>query len=139
MTTNMIPKDAREVYTNEKGKPIAYCPRDGIGITDLQRIEFYQPNKDRLAELQARARQRGESVAIAIDVDDPTWRQLVDLLMPGHDWQLIRDRGESPVARGVVPTDLITKVVAEVYPAAGEVTDGAIVVFAAGGALIVRG
>ena len=42
MTTNMIPKDAREVYTNEKGKPIAYCPRDGIGITDLQRIEFYQ-------------------------------------------------------------------------------------------------
>jgi hypothetical protein len=38
-------------------------------------------------------------LCIAVDSD---WRDLVDLLMPDHDWQQYRDRGEQPVARGTV-------------------------------------
>ncbi len=34
-----------------------------------------------------------EVAVVAIDVDDPSWSLLVDRLMPGHDWQAIRDEG----------------------------------------------
>ncbi len=135
-----IPKDAREVYCNDKGEPIAYCPVDGLGATDLARATFYQEqDHDRLQSMRRRALELGERVVICIDVDDPAWRPLVDALMPDADWQSIRDRGERPIARGVVPLAMIADLVADTYPAAGKVeTVGSIVVFAAGGVLIVN-
>lgn len=125
MDSDMIPKDAREVYYNDKGEPIAWCPVDGIGLTDVERAQFFQLNEARLRQLAARARVKSVEESepqgvICIDVDDPTWTPLVDLLMPGRDWNAYRARGEKPVARGVVPLDLIETVAKERYPAVGK-------------------
>ncbi len=131
----MIPKDAREVYLDENGEPIAFCPKDGIGLTDIERVQFYGLNESRMQELLARAVQKGDGfVAICIAVDDPAWTWLVDALMPGHDWEQYRQRGEIPVARGVAPRDLVVETIEKCYPAALPVPDRAFVaVFAAGG------
>lgn len=134
-----IPKDAREIYTNEKGEPVAFGPKYSFGLTDLLRSVFYDANADRMRQLEERAATKPEpSVAICIDVDDSTWTQLVDALMPGQDWEQFRTRGEKPVARGVVPRKLVVDLVADVYPAAGEPPDGAFTaVFAGGGVMFV--
>jgi hypothetical protein len=140
-----IPKDAREVYCNEKGEPIAFCPVEGIGITDVERVKFFMLNEDRLRQLAKRARVKSVEESepqgvICIDVDDPTWTFLVDMLMPGHDWDIYRSRGEKPIARGVVPLGLIKDVVKELYPAGDEFSsrDGVVnmAVFAAYGVSI---
>ena len=143
-----IPKDAREFYCNEEGEPIAFCPKESLGITDIERAQFFEINKKRLGEMAVRAREKAkeegtEQCVVCIDVDDPTWAPLVEMLMPGHGphWQAFRDRGEKPVARGVVPLAPIEGIVNEMYPAAGEFhkNNGIIniVVFAAGGAAII--
>lgn len=68
------------------------------------RDAFFQPNRERLEQMAWRALQRGltpeQFVTVCIDVDDPSWTEIVDLLMPGYNWQEYRDRGEKPVARG---------------------------------------
>ena len=136
-----IPKDAREVYCNEKGEPLAYCPKEGLGITDVERAQFFLLNEDRLRQMAARARVKGVEEnepqgVVCIDVDDGYWTFFVEMLTPNQDWDAIRARGEKPVARGVVPLELIEKVAAEFYPAVGDfASDGRInmAVFAAGG------
>lgn len=140
-----VPRDAREVYLDEKGEPIAWCPKEGLGLSDLQRGAFLSPNWPRLRELAKRAEMRTRELGhqllvVCIDVDDPTWAFLVDQLMPGHDWNVYRSRGETPVARGIVPAEPMVKLVAEAYPAAGEVPRDrvSILVFAAGGVAIVH-
>jgi hypothetical protein len=40
-------------------------------------------------------------VIVLLNVDDPYGGQLASILMPGHDWQAYRDRGEVPYARGL--------------------------------------
>ena len=145
MSETGIPKDAREVYCNEKGEPIAFCPVEGIGITDVERVQLFMLNEERLRQLAKRARvksleESGPQGVICIDVDDPTWTPLVDMLMPGHDWDAFRARGEKPFARGVVPLELIETVAKEFYPAVGEFSsrDGVVnmAVFAAYGVSI---
>jgi len=42
-----------------------------------------------------------EVVIVLINADDIHGRHLADILMPGHDWQQYRDRGEAPFARGL--------------------------------------
>ena len=45
---------------------------------------------------------RPEDVVITIiNVDDARGANLAEALMPGHDWQSYRDRGEVPFARGL--------------------------------------
>lgn len=139
-----IPKDAREVYLNEKGEPIAFCPVDSIGLTDLHRAEFYGLNEERLAQLAEKARVKSVETSVAysvvcIDVDDKTWTPLVDALMPNHDWEQYRSRGERPVARGIVPRYLLADTIKSMYPAAGKLTADAIniCVFAAGGIAVI--
>lgn len=144
-----IPRDAREVYCNAEGEPVAFCPVDSIGITDVERMAFYNMQSDRLQELSERAHVKareghrahpehdGKWAVVAIDVDDPTWGFLVDMLMPGNEaeWAARRARGERPVARGCVPQGLLEECVSEMYPAAGPPVDGHVNIFicAAGG------
>lgn len=134
-----IPRDAREVYCDEQGNPIAYCPADSLGATDLERARFFLEQRARLRELAVRAAQKttqtGERQAVvAIDVDDKRWQGLADALMPDFDWSAIRARGERPVARGVVPHGMCEALVEDYYPAAGQAPAGTcIFVFAAGG------
>ena len=122
----MIPRDAREVYCNDRGDPVAFCPADGIGLSDLERGRFYGlVNDARLRALSERARTKTaetgtQHLVVAIDVDDPSWADLVGTLMPGFDWDAIRKRGEHPIARGVVPAEPMVDLVAATYPAAGK-------------------
>lgn len=71
-----------------------------------ERDDFYELNKHRLAELAMHAIKRGtppvDFAVVCIDVDDPSWTEVVDYLMPGADWNQFRSRGEKPVARGTV-------------------------------------
>lgn len=62
-------------------------------------------NADRVAHFKSRLVERGltpqEAVITVINVDDPHGAVLAEALMPGHDWQAYRDRGEVPFARGL--------------------------------------
>jgi hypothetical protein len=142
VSESKVPRDAREVYLNDEGEPVAYCPKDGLGAVDLERAAFWNAqDKAAMRRLAERATVKStdhetQFLVACIDVEDPTWRFLVDLLMPGADWQAIRDRGESPVARGVVPRELVASVLEELYPAALPLPPEptTVVVFSAGGA-----
>lgn len=74
---------------------------------------------------------------IVIDVDRGHWRWLVDMLMPGHDWEAYRKRSELPVALGVVPVDLIQRPLEET---GGPLPDQPFVaIFGIGGVTILPG
>lgn len=80
----------------------------------VERMNFFEQNADATARLVNRAKEKSvsgeEFVVVLIDVDDPDWCALADTLMPGHDWNQYRKRGEKPVARGVVPRSLVTDI-----------------------------
>ncbi len=44
-------------------------------------------------------------VIVLVNVDDVHGGPLADVLMPGHDWQAYRARGEVPFARGLARRD----------------------------------
>lgn len=58
-------------------------------------------NAERLAHFADRARGRDDVCFVLLDADDTRGAALADVLMPGHDWQAYRGRGEKPVARGL--------------------------------------
>ncbi len=62
-------------------------------------------NAERLAHFAERARGRDDVCFVLLDVDDPRGAALADVLMPGHDWQQYRRRGEKPLARGLATFD----------------------------------
>lgn len=63
-------------------------------------------NADRLAHFRRRFKERGMTVSdvviVIVNVDDVHGGPLADALMPGMNWQKIRDCGEIPFARGLV-------------------------------------
>jgi hypothetical protein len=85
------------------------------------RSAFYMANYDAMVRLATRAHETGRThdthVVVAIDADDSTWIELRDALMPGHDWDAYRQRGEHPVARGIVPKDFFTPWLYDAVPA----------------------
>jgi hypothetical protein len=66
-------------------------------------------NVDRVAHFKNRLVERGmtanQAVIVILNVDDINGGQLADALMPGFNWQEIRDRGEVPFARGLAMRD----------------------------------
>lgn len=88
--------------------PMALAVATTVNRANCRRT--FELNRDRVTHFQARsveiAAARGmrpdELVIMIINVNDPTGGQLTEKLMPGHDWQSIRDRGEIPFARGLV-------------------------------------
>lgn len=88
---------------------------------EVHREVLWRENKERLAELAWRALHvkhldHPSFFVICIDVDDPNWKDLVDTLMPGHDWQAYRDRNELPCARGSVMRDTVGEYIARTVP-----------------------
>ena len=65
----------------------------------------FELNADRVAHFKRRLAERGmtadQAVIVLLNVDDIHGSLLADALMPGHNWQEIRDRGEVPFARGL--------------------------------------
>jgi len=62
-------------------------------------------NADRVSHFKSRLEERGmsarDAVITVINVDDAQGAVLAEALMPGHDWQAYRNRGEVPFARGL--------------------------------------
>lgn len=56
-----------------------------------------------------------EFVTVIIDVDDPAFTPAVESIMPGEDWQAVRDRGEKPLVRATA-SDAFAGVVAQAVP-----------------------
>lgn len=80
---------------------------------------MYQSAMSRLQRLAWRAlnvlgKKNDEIVVVCIQVDS-RWRDWVDNLMPGHDWDAIRATGADPVAQGTVTWEAC-KFVAEQFP-----------------------
>ncbi len=77
------------------------------GARDRQNLfDQYKVRLNRLAfKHLARGNRREDLLAVVIDVDDPNTSDIVEMVMPGHDWQQYRDRGERPVASGLVKQD----------------------------------
>ncbi len=83
------------------------------------RNNMYLGSLPRLQQIAWRAlnvlgKRNDQIVVVCIQVDS-RWRDVVDALMPGYDWQSIRDKGEEPVARGSAMWP-ICEVVAERLP-----------------------
>jgi hypothetical protein len=93
---------------------------DEIDTSD-PRAAFYLLNYDAMLRLANRAQETGRThethIIVAIDADDPAWTNLRDALMPGHDWDAYRARGEAPVARGIVPKSYFAPWLYEMVPA----------------------
>lgn len=68
-------------------------------------VEMAKAQADRVRHFVGRVQDKGlrpEDVVITIiNVDDARGAVLAEALMPGHDWQAYRDRGEVPFARGL--------------------------------------
>lgn len=62
-------------------------------------------NADRVEHFKRRLAERGmtadQAVIVLLNVDDVHGGPLAEALMPGHNWQEFRDRGEIPFARGL--------------------------------------
>ncbi|MGD0976985.1 MAG: hypothetical protein ABR875_01670 [Minisyncoccia bacterium] len=71
-------------------------------------------NADRVQHFKQRLTDRGmtanQAVIVILNVDDVHGGPLADMLMPGHNWQEIRDKGEVPFARGLAMRDGIQEV-----------------------------
>lgn len=104
-------------------------------------------NEDRVEHFLRRAvalRSEGRTdlCMVALDVDDALGGELAGLLMPGHDWQVYRDRGELPVARGLTTREGMADLLERVRPRTAEVLRGCpddclpIVTMAGGGILV---
>ncbi len=84
---------------------------------------FHDHNKERIEHFRGRAKTlektSEEAVIVLLNVDDPIGGELASILMPGHDWQAYRDRGEIPIARGLAVRDWIQDALGAFYiPAA---------------------
>lgn len=68
-----------------------------------------EANADRVTHFKKRLAERGmtadQAVIVLLNVDDIHGGPLADILMPGQNWQEIRDRGEVPFARGLAMRD----------------------------------
>jgi hypothetical protein len=66
---------------------------------------LFEANLDRVRHFKNRVSHLGLTadavVIVVLNVDDPYGGSLAEVLMPGHDWQQYRDRGEMPCARGL--------------------------------------
>lgn len=67
----------------------------GTRALNAERIEHFK------ARVAALGRSPADTVIVILNVDMPYGRSLADALMPGHDWQAYRDRGQIPFARGL--------------------------------------
>lgn len=84
---------------------------DPIALAVAQTVEKHNcrntldANADRVAHFKRRVTERGltanDVVIMLLNVDDVHGGPIADLLMPGTNWQEIRDRGEIPFARGL--------------------------------------
>jgi hypothetical protein len=87
----------------------------------------YLINEDRIDYFQSRVAELGKNpaavVVVVINVDEPSGfgRNLAESLMPGADWQSMRDLGQVPFARGLAERAGIAEAIGKFFnPAVAE-------------------
>jgi len=110
--------------------PIILTPAEEGVIRAVQKHNcrgMFEANTERVRHFTARASARGltpaEVVIVLINVDAPYGSPLADALMPGHDWQSYRNRGEIPIARGLAGREGIAEAVRIIDPEAADKLD----------------
>ncbi len=96
---------------------------DALSADELQAIQscasFLLINANHILRFTNRVTELGRSgldtVITLIDVDEPSGKGglVAELLMPGHNWQQYRDRGEVPIARGLASKDGFPEILTE--------------------------
>lgn len=85
-----------------------------IGVSKANCKNMLDLNADCIAYFKARLSRRGmtpaQAVIVLLNVNDVHGGPLAEALMPGHDWQEIRNKGEVPFARGLAERDGIQEV-----------------------------
>lgn len=84
-----------------------------------KRHDMFLNSYERLRHFAFRAQKAYEldnkkAVVVCIMVDS-IWRDLVDIIMPDVDWQIIRDQGVEPIAQGFQKSS-ICELIAERMP-----------------------
>ncbi len=92
------------------GKKNCSIPFEG----QINRMEHF---KNRMKELN---KSPNDVVIVLINVDDTNGNWMAEALMPGHDWQQFRDKGEIPFARGLVMKDGIIEMLSKFDKEASE-------------------
>jgi len=92
--------------------------------SELSRDLLFKDAQARLEHLTFLAIKKGvkpdEIIAMAINVDDPKWKEVVQVIMPDATekyWQDIRDKGAIPTVRGTALAEDVCGYFAEVCPA----------------------
>lgn len=94
--------------------PVGYAVMQAVNKSNcentyLNQIDRIQHFKNRIAEKQLNSK----SVVInVINVDSLYGNDIAEALMPGHDWQQYRDKGEAPFARGLAMKEGMIKMIA---------------------------
>lgn len=102
--------------------PVAVAMIQTVGKHNCKRM--FELNADRVAHFKQRISDRGmspsDALIVLINVDDPNGGRLAASLMPGHSWQEYRDRGETPIARGLAMRPGIDEVIGDFDKAAAD-------------------
>ena len=76
---------------------------------------IFDSQSERIAHFVKRIHSRNltaeDVVIVLLQVGDSNGFMITDILMPGHDWQSCRDRGEIPFARGIAGREGIQKAI----------------------------
>lgn len=75
-------------------------------IAEMDRIQHF---KNRIAEKEL---DPNSIVITVINVDSPYGPEIADALMPGHNWQQYRDKGEVPFAKGLAMKEGMIEMIA---------------------------
>ncbi len=98
--------------------PVGYAVLQAVGKANCKNTLMQQI--DRVKHFEERITELGLSPADVIitllNVDDPQGGVLAEALMPGHDWQAIRDTGAIPFARGLAGREEIQSLLDAVDP-----------------------
>lgn len=98
--------------------PMAYAVAKAVSKHNCKNT--LEANADRVIHFRNRVVERGlnpqNTVIVVANVDDTAGGILADALMPGFNWDEIRQRGEIPFARGLAARDGVIEFVKKVDP-----------------------
>jgi hypothetical protein len=93
-------------------------------IAEYECKTLLERQRERVAHFARRLVERGDDPAlvaiVVLCVDDENGAMIAEILMPGHDWDAIRARGEIPCARGLAQRDFCQLAVDDINAGAGE-------------------
>ncbi len=122
MSDVQLPSNSVVVEVN--GEPLMNpTPQEVARVIARQKCDdVFEANKERVAHFSRRIDERGltgaDVVIVVLVVDDTYGGLLADTLMPGQDWQAVRDRGEIPIARGLAVREGIEEAIGTFDPIA---------------------